>query len=531
MAFQLPTLNKASTISDGFKPTITYSVEKVFSKGFYLYDKYSVQGEGLLVIEVPAGQDDFQGSTDAYKKVLDQFKDTLKDSTCIITNVSVGSNKGYGLIPYVINCECYDFTGGSEGFIDLKSEINTSYSPQDNSLQVSRTIEGKGIASQYDNIDSVFSIIKATVDGLSNQSFSVSTIKGGPTINSQQIALVSRKTIEDPVNASYSVVEQYSAIKDGEKFTKPVVKVSVSKQMNLETNSTITVSVQGIYREIKNKNIDNSIKDIKEMKKIMDKYYTPESEFKPIDFSYKDDPFTSTADIQITYSNDQRIDQDGFLQEQSISFSVDYTSASSELSYSSSVRPYLNNKGGKDPKDNSSEAVTKLNIEKKDFKLNSISNTNKKDKDYLSKNKIFTKKWNKAFNMIGGDFTKGPDAYNVNMTVSVDFGTAQASYTPILEGRGAYYVEDLDFATRDKINGKISASIPKDASPPTSKLVEKLKQTVKSLGTAGDFIVLKDNIDTQVYYGSEKKDVSEISIEYEVSAKESDKISKIRPSQ
>lgn len=513
---------------DFSSPNITFSAEKVYNKGIYLYDKYIIQVEGQYFVDT-LDSETAVGDAEAYRKILDQYTNKLKEDKCIISNISIGANKGYGIIPYILNCECCDFNGGSEGFIDLKSEINTSYSPLDNSLQITRTIEGKGFASQFDNIEGVFSKIKATVTSLASKSFSTKPLQGANlSISSNSLSLISKKTVEDPLNASYSIVEQYSAIKDGNQFSKPIVKVSVSKQTNLETNSTITLSAQIIYREIKGSSIINTIDSLSKAKQFMEKYYQLESGYKAIDFSYKDDPFNATADVQIVYSNDDRLDENGMLQEQSLSISVDFTSASSELSYTSSLKPLYSNQNTQSPEDNTTAIMSELSIEQKDFRLVSTSYSNKQDKDYLNKEKVLTKKWNKALNMIGGNFSTGPDAYNVNINVSADLGVAQAAYTPLLEGAGAYYIENLDFATRNKINSKISALIPPEKSPPTSKLKEKLLKD----GTleVNDIIVLKDNIDTQIYYGADKQGIGEIVIEFETSSKAIDDIASIIPS-
>lgn len=522
---QLPSFSQARQIDKNFpNPTVTFSVEKVYNKGMYLYDKYNVQAEGQIFIE--SNSEDTFGDNGAYIRVLNAYNNILRDGQCMVSNISIGGNKGYGIIPYIVNCECYDFGQGPLGLTDLKSEINASYSITENSLQVTRTIEAKGFANTFDNIEQVMSIAKSAVNKIADKGFTSTYL--GVGISSNGLQLISKKSIEDPANASYSIVEQYIGIKDGNSFKKPVVKVSVSKQTNLETNSTINVSAQIIYREVINGSAQNTIKSLREAKQLMEQYYRADAGFKAVDFSWKDDPFNATIDLQVVYSNDGRLSDDGGLQEQSLSFSVDFTSATSELSYTSSLRPLYANLMQADPKDETESVINEIKLDTKNFKLFSKSEVNKERKDYLTREKVLTKKWNKAQNMIGGDFGKGPDAYNLNLNVSIDLGTIQTSYTPILEGKGGYYVEDLDFCTRNKVNSKISASVPKGKSPPISALTDKLKTVVRDLGEE-DKIVLKDYADTEVYYGAKNKDIGQINIEYEISTKPDQEISKIRP--
>jgi hypothetical protein len=85
---------------------------------------------------------------------------------------------------------------------------------------------------------------------------------------------------------------------------------------------------------------------------------------------------------------------------------------------------------------------------------------------------------------------------NKNVNINVDFGLPQASITPILSGQGGYYIEDLDFETRTRVQASVQLEGVQSAVPDVAIFTRILKGLLGDLN-ASDNIMLKDSASIQ----------------------------------
>jgi hypothetical protein len=457
-----------------FSPFKTISVEPIYNGTKYFCDKVTLQYEGQhiggLSIET------------LYKEMVGL------GAGCIVSSISVPSNKGYGIVPYSATFECFKFKTIAQNVFDIKNECSMSLQ-EDGSIQVSRNIEAKSLSLDGSSIgvpSSIVNILKSSVPVLTTPAENIS-------LNYQNLALINEKQSEDKINGIYSINQQYIGQLDkstNTMFSKPIRKTNWSIQSGIDGVATISVSAQLMTGDLK---ISSPI-TIESISNYFPANFIPAAPFQCINFNYKTSQLNRSLDLQAVYSNDERIDtSDGGIHDHSVSVSTDFLSKTCQIQCQHTSKPFISN------------SIKKLNITDETNALLSLVKA-PTDKLYLESqmdsasysstlnDSMIVKKYISSARITG---TAGKlEFINKNVNINVDFGLPQASITPVLSGKGAYYIEDLDFETRTRVQASVQLEGIDSKTPDVGIFTKILKGLLSDL-SASDNIMLKDSASIQ----------------------------------
>ena len=457
-----------------FSPFKTISVEPIYNGNKYFCDKITLQYEGQhiggLSIET------------LYKEMVGL------GGSCVVSSISLPSNKGYGIVPYSATFECFKFKTTARNTFDIKNECSISLQ-EDGSIQVSRNIEGKSISLDGSSVtvpSQIVNTLKSSIPVLTTPVQNVS-------LNYQNLVLTNEKESEDKINGIYSINQQYIGQFDkstNAMFTKPIRKTNWSIQSGIDGVATIAVSAQLMTGDLK---ISAPI-TIQNLSTFFPAGFIPAAPFQCINFNYKTSQLNRSIDLQATYSNDGRIDTtDGGITDHSISISTDFLSKSCQIQCQHTSKPFIGT------------STKKLNITDQTNVLLSLVKA-PTAKFYLE-SEMDSASYSSTLNdaMIVKKYISSPritgtagklEFINKNVNINVDFGLPQASITPILSGKGSYYIEDLDFDTRTRVQASVQLE-GVDSKPPDVNIFKTILKGLLQELNPSDNIMLKDSASIQ----------------------------------
>lgn len=457
-----------------FLPLKTTSIEPIYNGTKYFCDKVTLQFEGQhiggLNIET------------LYEKMVGL------GAGCVVSSISVPSNKGYGIVPYSATFECFKFKGTSQNVFDIKNECSVSVQ-EDGSIQVSRNIEAKSISLDGSSISmpsSIVNTLKSSVPVLT-------TPVDGFSITYGNLVLINEKQSEDAINGIYSINQQYIGQFDksaNSMFPRPIRKTNWSIQSGIDGVATISVSAQLMTGDIR---ISSPI-TIQNISNYFPANFIPAAPFQCINFNYKTSQLNRSIDLQATYSNDGRIDtSDGGITDHSISISTDFLSKSCQIQCQNTSKPFISTSTKKLNITDQTNALLSL-VKAPTAKFYLESEMDSASYSSTLNDAMIVKKYISSARISG---TAGKlEFVNKNVNINVDFGLPQASITPILSGKGGYYIEDLDFDTRTRVQASVQLE-GVDSKPPTVTIFKTILKNLLQDLSPSDNIMLKDSASIQ----------------------------------
>lgn len=468
-----------SSLSNQPEPYVTKNIEPIYDNAKHIATKstYRYIGE-YLPLGLGEGIKKDVNQSDAIKfDILSFFNSftTLFSSNdgekCILSEVSVNQNKGFGIIPYEVSCDCYKFLSG-EGIISIANTLDFNEN-EDRTININHNVSVKYLNLNSDNSQAAKNFAKSLTGNINDWKFADYSSFQDPIV-------LSSKESSNPANGTYDISNQYIISKEGNTLSSPVIRSSAVIQSGFENS---TISLKGnIFTGNKTFNLDDFASYIKN--------YTIPSDFKLIGGSVNDNNFEKTFDFDLIYSNDKRISEQANLRDQSISINIDFITTSKQINYESKVQNLIaidKSSLEQDLIKDFSQAKSAASIFKIDnaFAIGSATGITTGQMDY-------SEKLENSLRITGEN---GQLKY-YDLSISIDATPAlyQASYAPILSGKGGYYVQNLDFKNRGKASLSIQGKATKDSIDKINaqelfKMLDQYKNQFQK-----DAVVLKDEL-------------------------------------
>lgn len=474
------------TLGNQPEPYVTKNIEPIYDNSKHIATKstYRYIGE-YLPLGLENGLKADLNKSDSIKFDILSFFNSFSNlfssdngEKCILSEISVDQNKGFGIIPYTVTCDCYKFLSG-EGIVSVSNALDFSEN-EDKTISINHNVSIKYLNINSDN----FEIAKSFARNLTGN---VNDWKFANYSDFQDPIVLSSRESANPSNGTYDISNQYLISKDGNELKSPVIRSSAVIQSGFENS---TISLKGnIFTGNKNFDIDD-------LATYINGYNAP-NDFKLIGGTINNNDFEKTFDFDLLYSNDKRISENGNLRNQSIAINIDFITSSKQITYESMVQNLV--------------AIDKNSLENdliKDFtqakgaaSLFEINNAFAIGNitGYSTGEITYAEKLENSLRITGENGIL--KYYDLSISIDATPALYQASYVPILSGKGSYYVENLDFKNRGRASLSVQGKATKESiDKVNAQELFKLVETYKNQFTK-DAVVLNDelSVDRQAF--------------------------------
>ena len=462
-------------------PYVTKTLEPIYdgpdhiaTKSTYRYlGEYLPFGKGNGV-DLPINgvdQTDFQliSFLNGFSKVFE----TDNGDKCILSEVNVENNKAYGIIPYNVVCDCYNFLSGN-GVIGISNQLNFAEN-EDRTISVNHNISVKYLNINQDNINGAKTLARSLSGNISDWKFL------DYNFGSINPILISSRETADISAGNYSLEQSFSIGKDKDnELQTAVIRANMTIQSGLENS---TINLKG---NIFTGKVSFALSDFKDY---LD--FSVPTDFKAIGGTISDDTFNKNLNFDLQFSNDKRISQNGNLKNQNISVDVEYITESYKVNFQSQAENIVTIDNTTLQGDLIVDSASAKSLMSSFFDINSAYQL--ETITGFSTGKMTYSESSERSLRITGENGK-VKFYDLAIKIDAKPGLYQASFAPILSGKGGYYVEDLDFRTRGNaslsVEGKCTVdSIGSVETQSLSKLLDKYKSKYM-----GDAVLLNDEL-------------------------------------
>ena len=474
-------LSNWASLNNQPEPYITKSLEPIYdgpdhiaTKSTYRYlGEYlpfgKENGKNLPINEVDQSNFQLIDFLNGFSSIFE----TDNGDKCILSDVNVENNKAYGIIPYNVTCDCYNFLSGN-GVIGISNQLNFNEN-EDRTINVDHSISIKYLNIGQDNITTVKSLARSLTGNVSDWKFL------DYSFGSISPILTSSRETADISAGNYSIQQSFLIGKDkNNALETPVIKTNITIQSGLD-NATLNLRCN-VFTGKASFNLDD-------FKNYLD--FSVPTAFKAIGGTISDDTFSKNLNFDLQFSNDKRISQNGNLKNQNISVDVEYITESYRVNFQSQAENIvtINNSSLEDDliKD-STEAkalISSFFDINSAYKLETITG-------YATGKMSYSESSERSLRITGENGRV--KFYDLSISINAKPGLYQASFAPILSGKGGYYVQDLDFRTRGVANLSVQGKCTVDSissvdTRSLSQLLDKYKSKYMS-----DAVLLNDEL-------------------------------------
>ena len=436
------------TLGNQPEPYVTKSVEPIYDgpKHIATKSKYRYLGE-YLPLGKGGGLNTNINQSDSQKfNILNFFNSfsTLFSSNdqeqCVLSEISVDQNKGFGIIPYDVSCDCYKFLSG-EGIISASNTLDFNEN-EDRTININHNISVKYLNINANNYSNAKTFAQGLTGNINSWKFADYNNFGSPIV-------LSSREASNLSNGTYEISNQYLVSKTNNGITTPVIRTSATIESGFENSR---INLRG------NVFTGNQSFNIASLATYIESYSAP-GEFKLIGGNANNNDFDKTFDFNLIYSDDKRITTNANLLNQSISVNIDFITTSKQISYQSSAE----NITAIDHGTLSSDLITNSTAAKNAVALFqigsafSIENFTGFSTGVLN----YSERLENSLRITGDNGKL--KYYDLSININVTPALYQASYAPLLSGKGSYYIEDLDYKNRGRANLSIDGKATVDS--------------------------------------------------------------------
>jgi len=430
---------------------ITRRIEPVYlSNNFYNKDIYGVHGEYL-----PDGADsDKMNSSFKLQTLLDKVS-SVNSANCTLSQFNVEQTNGMGYVPFNFECECIEVPtdlginpAPPNGVVDIKNEINVQENVNDGTLTISRNIQVKAISiANSDPVLAAKSYAQALSGNTTSWTLPNFSSKPGKAGSFTSPLLMSENQIGDIYNGTFTIQQNFLANLSQSNFNK---KAIIKNDVQIQSGIDGIAILNNKRIAIGNKNMDLSML---------------KSEINSATFSISDinvklssnvtyDEQSHTLEVNEIYTNDQSI-KDGYKVTNTISYNFDFMNENYSATTNSEARAV--------------SSVHQTNDAKS--KLTSEGEHEKSVSDFNPCKSVTFNKYSKSENNstqvdnpraanLSCSFVSSPSIIfeggklkyrDFSINVQYDAGFKKISATPLLSGKGTWYLEDLDYDSNSQI--------------------------------------------------------------------------------
>lgn len=385
----------------------------------------------------------------------------LLEGNCTLTNVVIQESNWLGRVPYEVDCECYAFVDENKNkTINASNEISVTEN-LDGTITINRNINVSAISITNSNPITDAKIFAQLLSGQTTN-WRLSSSTSNKSQNFSIPILNSSSETADIFNGTYSIQQNFTANLLTKDFNKKgIVKQSLEIQSSIDGLSTINKKTTVIG------GIDTTQAQLTSLANGNDAGVPGDYIALSKNSSYDD--ISKTLEVSTTFSNDKTITPNGNKVTNTLNFNFDFLNKNYTANFNSEVRPATIISSSPSIKsDLSKDIKTQLNIfspiQSVDFILESSSEGEGKETRFASYNETYVF----SPSIFGGQ--QGVDLYDVSLNVDYQPGYPLNTFTPILSGRGKYFLEDLDLVTNSTVNISINGKYVD--SPPAKTLLD-----------------------------------------------------------
>jgi len=462
----------------------TKRIEPVFNGPIQYANKvvFTIEGEYL-----PQGveQNIPNQAVIGIKTFLDSFS-TLNNGNCTLSNISLNEANWVGHVPYTVECECYSFMDDNlNKTIDAKNEISVTEN-LDGTITINRNINVSAISINNSSaVNDAKSFAQLLSGQTTNWKLNYSTSNKGGNFNS--IVLNNTSETADITNGSYSIQQNFTAnLLQKDLNKKAIIKHSAQIQSGIDGLATINVI------SVANGGINTTESDLKALIKT-NSFAVPPS-FKAISNTASYDDVQKVMEVNTTYSNDLTITSNGNKVNNTLSFNFDFLSQTTNAVFNSESRPATivkpNNSTKIDLSTNISQQIKTYNPLGEELVLEVVS----EGTGVQTQVATYSESYIKSPSIVGG--AQGIQFYDLSLNVDYQAGFPQNSFSPLLSGKGQYYLENLDYSNNSTINISVQGKYIQNA--PQTTFFKESEQS-GNLANLSKTLLLKDEygIDAQ----------------------------------
>ena len=414
------------------------------------------------------------------KTFLDSFT-SLTNGNCTLTNVNLQESNWVGHVPYSVDCECYAFVDDNlNKTISASNEINVVENI-DGTITISRNINVSAVSiAGSDAVQDAKTFAQLLSGETTNWRLNFSS--SNKSQNFSNIVLNNSSETADIFNGSYAIQQNFTAnLSNRDLSKKGIIKNSIEIQSGIDGLATINQKSTVIG------GLNTTSGDLSSIAKTNN--FSIPNNFSVLSNTSSYDDISRILEINTTYSNDKTITSNGNKVTNSLSFNYDFINETYSANFNSEVKPATIIKPTNSTKTDLSKNIS-TQLKNYDPINNSfILESSAEGTGIVTQLANYTETYISSPNVIGG--SNGIQFYDLALNVDYQPGYPQNTFTPILSGKGQYYLENLDFINNSVINITINGKYVD--SPPNKKLFE---DAVKSgdLVTLSKILILKDEI-------------------------------------
>jgi hypothetical protein len=398
------------------------------------------RGNGLNLSINEVDQTDFQLIT--FLNGFTSIFETDNGDKCILSDVNVENNKAYGIIPYNVTCDCYNFLSGN-GVIGISNQLNFNEN-EDRTINVDHSISIKYLNIDQNNITTAKTLARSLTGNVSDWKFLDYNFGAISPI------LTSSRETADISAGNYSIQQSFLIGKNKDNgLETPVIKTNITIQSGLDN---ATLNLRG---NVFTGKANFELSDFKDYLDVI----VP-TDFKAIGGTISDDTFSKNLNFDLQFSNDKRISQNGNLKNQNISVDVEYITESYRVNFQSQAENVvtidnttLDGDLIKDPAGAKTLMNPFFDINSA-YKLEGITG-------YATGKMTYSESSERSLRITGENGKV--KFYDLSISINAKPGLYQASFAPVLSGKGGYYVQDLDFRTRGTANLSVQGKCTVDS--------------------------------------------------------------------
>jgi hypothetical protein len=408
------------------------------------------------------------------KTFLDSFT-SLTNGNCTLTNINLQESNWIGHVPYSVDCECYAFVDDNlNKTISANNEINVTENI-DGTITISRNINVSAVSIAGSNAVQDARTFAQLLSGQTTN-WRLNFSSSNKSQNFSNVVLNSSSETADIFNGSYAIQQNFTTnLLNKDLSKKGVVKNSIEIQSGIDglasinKKSTIIGGLNTTENELKTIALTNS--------------FNVPSDFSVLSNTSSYDDIGKTLEVNTIYSNDKTINSNGNKVTNSLSFNYDFFNETYNANFNSEVRPAKIIKTTTDVKN---DLVKNISSQLKNYDpINAtfILESSAEGTGIITQLANYTETYISSPNVIGG--LKGIQFYDLALNVDYQPGYPQNTFTPILSGKGKYYLENLDVVNNSIINITINGKYVDN--PPDKKLFE-------NAAKSGDLVVLSKTL-------------------------------------
>jgi hypothetical protein len=414
------------------------------------------------------------------KGFLDSFT-TFTNSNCTLTNINLQESNWIGHVPYEVDCECYAFVDDNlNKTINASNEINVAENI-DGTITISRNINVGAVSiNGSDPVQDARTFAQLLSGQTTNWRLNFSTSNKAGSFNS--VVLNNSSETADIFNGTYSIQQNFTAnLLSKDLSKKGIVKNSIEIQSGIDGLATIN------KRSTVVGGLNTTEDDLKNIAKT-NSFVIP-SDFSIFSNTSSYDDISRTLEINTIFSNDKTITTNGNKVTNSLSFNYDFFNSTYSANFNSEVRPATVVKSTPNVKTDLSKNISSQLKTYDPLGNTLILESSAEGSGIATQLANYTESYILSPSIIGG--AGGIQFYDLSLNVDYQPGYPQNTFSPILSGKGQYYLENLDVVNNSVLN--ISMNGKYVTAPPDKKLFE---NAVKSgdLVKLNKTLILKDEI-------------------------------------